>query len=112
MIMAKTKTTSMRNHRHHHIYTTTTTITTFTPIAKIPPGGYKTDQYSKSSIQWLEWVSHRQGVRIQHALNGGEKSLAGSRYKSDGYCQESQKSKYYRLKDSTIQYYPTDLMAN
>ena len=24
------------------------------PIAKIPPGGYKIDQYSKSSIQWLE----------------------------------------------------------
>ena len=60
------------------------------PIAKIPPGGYKTDQYSKSSIQWLEWVSHRQGVRIQHALNGGEKSLAGSRYKLDGYCQETE----------------------
>ena len=27
------------------------------PIAKIPPGGYKIDQYSKSSIQYLEWVS-------------------------------------------------------
>ena len=27
----------------------------FVSSAKIPPGGYKSDQYSKSSIQWLEW---------------------------------------------------------
>jgi hypothetical protein len=27
-----------------------------TPIAKIPPSGYN-DQYSKESIQWLEWVA-------------------------------------------------------
>ena len=45
------------------------------PIAKIPPGGYKIDQYSKSSIQYLEWVSRREGVKIQHTLNGGEVSL-------------------------------------
>ena len=56
------------------------------PIAKIPPGGYKIDQYSKSSIQWLEWMSHNGRVRIQHALNGGERSLLGTRYKLDGFC--------------------------
>ena len=32
------------------------------PIAKIPSGGYKTDQYSKSSIQYLEWVSRRDNI--------------------------------------------------
>ena len=58
------------------------------PIAKIPPSGYKIDQYSKSSIQYLEWVSRREGVKIQHALNGGEVCLPGTRYKLDGYCQE------------------------
>ena len=59
------------------------------PIAKIPPGRYKIDQYSKSSIQYLEWVSRREGVKIQHALNGGEVCLPGTRYKLDGYCQET-----------------------
>ena len=59
------------------------------PIAKIPPGGYKIDHYSKSSIQWLEWMSHHGGVRIQHALNGGERSLLGTRYKLDGFCHET-----------------------
>ena len=59
------------------------------PIAKIPPGGYKMDQYSKSSIQYLEWVSRRDSVEIQHALNGGEVRLPGTRYKLDGYCQET-----------------------
>ena len=59
------------------------------PVAKIPPGGYKIDQYSKSSIQWLEWMSHRGGVRIQHALKGGERSLFGTRYKLDGFCHET-----------------------
>ena len=59
------------------------------PIAKIPPGGYKIDHYSKSSIQYLEWVSRREGVKIQHALNGGEVGLPGTRYKLDGYCHET-----------------------
>ena len=59
------------------------------PIANIPPGGYKIDQYSKSSIQYLEWVSRREGVKIQHALNGGEVCLPGTRYKLDGFCQET-----------------------
>ena len=57
------------------------------PIAKIPPGGYKIYQYSKSSLQYLEWVSRRDGVKIQHILNGGEVRLPGTRYKLDGYCQ-------------------------
>ncbi|MCG8048774.1 MAG: DNA polymerase [Candidatus Thiodiazotropha taylori] len=56
------------------------------PIAKIPPGGYKIDQYSKASIQWLEWMSRRVGVKIQHALNGGEVRLPGTKYKLDGFC--------------------------
>ena len=59
------------------------------PIAKIPPGGYKIDQYNKSSIQWLEWMSHREGIRIQHALNGGEMSLLETRNKLDGFCHET-----------------------
>ena len=40
------------------------------PIAKISPGRYKTDQYSKSSIQYLEWVSRRDNIKIRHTLKG------------------------------------------
>ena len=53
-----------------------------TPIAKIPPSGYN-DQYSKASIQWLEWRARVDNATIQHALNVGEKSLPGTRYKLD-----------------------------
>ena len=34
-----------------------------TPIAKIPPSGYN-DQYSKASIQWLEWMAHVDNITI------------------------------------------------
>ena len=59
------------------------------PITKIPRAGYKMDQYSKSSIQYLEWVSRLEGVKIQHALNGSEVCLPGTRYKLDGYCHKT-----------------------
>ena len=59
-----------------------------TPIAKIPPSGYK-EQYSKVSIQWLEWRALTDHVHIQHALNEGEKKIPGTRYKLDGYCEET-----------------------
>ena len=59
------------------------------PIAKIPPGGYKMDQFSKSSIQYLEWVSRRDNIKIRHALNGGEIRLPGTRYRLDGYAYET-----------------------
>ena len=58
------------------------------PIAKIPPSGYS-DQYSKASIQWLEWRAKLDNVHIQHALNEGEKTIPGTRYKLDGYCRET-----------------------
>ncbi|XP_078030208.1 uncharacterized protein LOC144458258 [Epinephelus lanceolatus] len=31
--------------------------------------------YSNAGVQWLEWVSHTEGVFIQHALNVGEKQI-------------------------------------
>ena len=41
-------------------------------IAIVPEYG-KTDNFSKMSIMWLNYVSN--GVNIQHALNGGEKEF-------------------------------------
>ena len=39
----------------------------------IVPEFAKTDNFSKMSIMWLNYVSN--GLKIQHALNGGEKNL-------------------------------------
>ena len=39
----------------------------------IVPESVKTDNFSKMSIMWLNYVSN--GVNIQHALNGSEKKL-------------------------------------
>ncbi|XP_033757420.1 uncharacterized protein LOC117339819 [Pecten maximus] len=60
-------------------------------IAQIPSNGYNcVDQYSKISIQWMEWLmekKRRQGehCHIRHALNGGEVQLKGTKYRLDGY---------------------------
>lgn len=42
--------------------------------------------YSISQIQWLESIMEEEGIFIQHALNGGEYRIPGSRYRADGYC--------------------------
>ncbi|XP_061764740.1 uncharacterized protein LOC133557872 isoform X1 [Nerophis ophidion] len=41
-------------------------------------------KYSHTSIQWLEWESHRRGIFIQHALNKGEKQMGA--YFVDGFA--------------------------
>ena len=57
------------------------------PIAHIPSRGYvHRDQYSKISIQWLEWMAAEKGIYIQHALNEGELCIPNTRYKIDGYA--------------------------
>ncbi|MES9881304.1 MAG: DNA polymerase, partial [Sedimenticola sp.] len=62
------------------------------PIAQVPSGGYcNRDTYSKISIQWLEYLMHKSRksqspIQIQHALNGGEYAIPGTRYKVDGFC--------------------------
>ena len=47
------------------------------------------DNFSKTSIMWLNYVSN--GVNIKHALNGGEKKLTidDKTYKVDGFCEET-----------------------
>ncbi|KAL5018344.1 hypothetical protein ScPMuIL_004066, partial [Solemya velum] len=58
-----------------------------TPIAQIAPP--QKDEFSRSSIQWLSWRAKKDNIHIQHALNGGEKRLLGTRYKLDGYCEQT-----------------------
>ena len=55
----------------------------------IVPEYAKTDNFSKMSIMWLNYVSN--GLNIQHALNGGEKKLTinDKTYKIDVFCEET-----------------------
>lgn len=46
--------------------------------------GCKSVGYSKVAIEWLDLLSKRTGLSIQHAQNGGEYKIPGSRYSSDG----------------------------
>ena len=57
----------------------------------IVPEYAKTDNFSKMSIMWLNYVSTTKGLNIQHALNGGEKKLTidGKTYKVDGFCEKT-----------------------
>ena len=57
----------------------------------IVPEYTKTDNFSKMSIMWLNYVSTTKGLNIQHALNGGEKKLTidDKTYKVDGFCEKT-----------------------
>ena len=33
------------------------------------------EAYSEISIAWLDWIVQKDGVEIQHALNGGEVNI-------------------------------------
>ena len=63
------------------------------PIAVVPSQGYVSkDNYSKISIQWLEWLMHRNRkrgtpVHIRHALNGGEYCIPDTTYRCDGFAE-------------------------
>jgi len=46
-------------------------------------------QYSKMSIDWLQFCEKYYNISIQHAENYGEYSIPNSRYKADGYCKET-----------------------
>lgn len=63
------------------------------PIAVVPSQGYVSKgNYSKISIQWLEWLIYRSRQRkapihIQHALNDGEHHIPGTNYRCDGFAE-------------------------
>ena len=66
-------------------------------IAQVPTHGYThIDNYSKSSIVWLEWIRHTTGQNIQHALTDtGEYKIPGTKYKVDGFIRDSNKTLEY-----------------
>ena len=46
-------------------------------------------QYSNSQIEWLNFMSKKDNIDIQHAENGGEYIILNTRFKADGYCKET-----------------------
>jgi hypothetical protein len=45
--------------------------------------------FSRMAIAWLESIADVDGIYIQHAMNGGEFTLPGTKNKVDGYCSET-----------------------
>ena len=50
---------------------------------------FSNNQYSKMSINWLNFISKKDNITIQHALNYGEYKIPNTRLKADGYCKET-----------------------
>jgi len=46
-------------------------------------------QYSKKSIDWLNFISKYYNINIQHGENGCEFKIPNTRYRADGYCMET-----------------------
>ena len=42
---------------------------------------------SVTAMKWLSYISEKEGIRIQHVKNGGEKRVGN--YSLDGYCEET-----------------------
>ncbi len=65
-------------------------------IAIVPKNLYRdaNKPYSKSSIEWLEFIAAQKHLTIPHACNGGEKAILdmqlGKTYYVDGFCEETE----------------------
>jgi hypothetical protein len=46
-------------------------------------------KYSSMQIRWINFVQKYEAVHIEHAENGGEFPIPGTRFKADGYCREN-----------------------
>jgi len=46
-------------------------------------------KYSKTQIQWLNFISSYNQIQIQHAENEGEYIIPSTKYSADGYCQQT-----------------------
>ncbi len=64
-------------------------------IAIVPKNLYRdaNKPYSKSSIEWLEFIAAQKHLTIAHACNGGEQAIfdmqLGETYYVDGFCEET-----------------------
>jgi len=49
----------------------------------------KNKKYSLKAIKYLDFISIYNNIFIKHQLNGGEYTILNTRYKADGYCEET-----------------------
>ena len=55
-------------------------------IAQVPARGYtKCFRDSSVACKWLDWMAHKNGRPLQHARNGAEFKVPGTKYRVDGY---------------------------
>ena len=45
--------------------------------------------FSKGQIEWLQYIAKKENIFIQHAMNIGEFKIPETRYRADGYCEET-----------------------
>ena len=50
---------------------------------------YCKPNFSKKQIEWLNFIQMLYNINIQHAINGNEFIIPTTKYKADGYCQET-----------------------
>ena len=56
-------------------------------IALLPQHQELKGKQSHEALQWLSYTAEKEGIRMQHARNGGEKRVGN--YYLDGYCEET-----------------------
>ena len=63
-------------------------------IALLPQHQQLKRKQSHEALQWLSYTAEKEGIRMQHARNGGEKRVG--RYSLDGYCEETHTAYEYQ----------------
>ena len=63
-------------------------------IALLPQHQQLKRKQSHEALQWLSYTAEKEGIRIQHHRNGGEKRVG--RYSLDGYCEETHTAYEYQ----------------
>ena len=63
-------------------------------IALLPQHQELKRKQSHKALQWLSYTAEKEGIRIQHHRNGGEKRVG--RYSLDGYCEETHTAYEYQ----------------
>ena len=63
-------------------------------IALLPQHQELKRKQSHEALQWLSYTAEKEGIRMQHDRNGGEKRVG--RYSLDGYCEETHTAYEYQ----------------
>ena len=63
-------------------------------IALLPQHQQLKRKQPHEALQWLSYTAEKEGIRMQHHRNGGEKRVG--RYSLDGYCEETHTAYEYQ----------------